>query len=107
MSQSDNAETPVRNDELAQSIEFNYANVTNITTTKWDVQLAFGHRVERDNSFPVSGIVMSHLHAKELARLLTSAVEQLEEVAGEIKDPSLKIAEHNRKVEQKAPSAHT
>lgn len=99
MPQSDD-EQSVRVSQLTTSIEFGYANVAQITTTKWDIRLAFGHRVDETDAFPVCGVVMSHLHAKELAGILAKTIENLEEIVGPIEDPEAKILEHNRKIKE-------
>lgn len=93
-------ESPVPNKDLGASIKPEYANIASIMTTKWDVQIVFGHRSGVEDSFPVTGVVMSHLHAKEFAGVLTRAIKNLEEIIGEIEDTEPKIAEHNRKVQE-------
>ena len=84
--------------ELHLAIKPEYANIASITTTKWDVQISFGQRASSDEALPVASIVMSHLHAKEFSKVLSAAVEKLEEVIGEILDPEQKIVEYNQRL---------
>lgn len=71
-----------------------YANDTYVQTSAWDVRLMFAllteHGVDQNTPAPlrVADVRMSLHHAKRVAELLTSQIQQYERVHGPLAIPS-------------------
>lgn len=83
------------------AVEYAYVNAAHIRVNKYEVRLVFGHRTGENDTRPVSGLVMTYLHAKELRDMLDRSVAGIEEVMGTIEDPTERISDYNQKKEQR------
>ena len=79
------------------AVEYAYVNEVHARVNKYEVRLAFGHRTGENDIRDVAGLVMTHLHAKELRDMLDRSVAGIEEVMGTIEDPSERISDYNKK----------
>jgi len=85
---------------LIEDIAYSYTNFANARISKYDFRLAFANKRSDENLEAVAGLVMSHLHAKELRDLLDRMIQVVEDVLGPIEDPSDKIQAYNEEKQE-------
>jgi hypothetical protein len=64
--------------------DYTYVNTTFISSSNWDVRMAFCERVPSGEIVPRVSIVMPHSQAKAFSKVLSRQIERLEESIGEI-----------------------
>lgn len=74
--------------ELLGKVEYVYTNHARLSTSKWDIRIAFGDIDPTGHLEPKFGVILPHIVAKGLLKALTRMVEATEKRLGEIIDPT-------------------
>jgi hypothetical protein len=91
----------VSSKEILDKVQYIYSNHARLSSSKWDVRIAFGEIGPTGQVEGRCGVVLSHVAAKNLAAALDRVVKALEQRIGEIVDPDKKPPKREKTQEAK------